>query len=445
MNILNCINLKQGKKNFYKPFFNLLLFVLILFYFSDNANAAITDKETQNIFKSLTSSMQYVRRNSLHNKMLIPHNYPLIEKFRRQYLNENGLRYLEAIMQRSVQYRTFIIEELRRENFPMELLFLPVIESGFYSKAVSKSGAAGIWQFMRNSIGGYDIHINEWLDERYDPWKTSIAAIKKLSWNYGYYNDWYLALAAYNCGVGALDKAIKKAGSKDYWYLAEHGFLKNETALYVAKFLAIAEILMQSEKYGINWGAPVPHNATETITVKRSIDLILLAEKLETDKTVFLELNPSLKFNITPPDVKYNLRVPSEHREKIEDLLAKNSLLIRYYSYRIKSGDTLYALSKHYGVSVQSILDYNPGVRVSSLKVGQTLQIPALKTVAAYSGKKNTENPSFNGSYTIKKGDTLWSIALKYKVQVEILAEKNGLDINSVLSLGRTLKVPINS
>ncbi len=420
------------------------IFAFILFCTAAEIYAsAEMQKHYDYLKKAAYSSLTYIRRNSLQNKILIPYNYPAIKKFREQYINENGLKYLEAIMQRSIPYRSFIIEELRKENFPFELLFLPVIESGYYPKAVSKSGAAGIWQFMRNSISGYDIHINEWIDERYDPWKTSIAAVKKLRWNYNYYNDWYLALAAYNCGVGALDKAIKKAGSRNYWYLAEHGFLKKETALYVAKFLAISEILMQSEKYGIDWGEPAAYNYTDTVTVKRSVDLVLLAEKLKTDKDLFLNLNPSLKFNITPPDIKYNLRIPAEHKEAVENLLAKNTLLLKYYNYKIKSGDTLYALSKHYGVSVQSIIDYNPGIKPSSLRVGQVLQIPALKSVTAYIGKKDNSTLNFNGTYTVKKGDTLWSIALKYKVQVEMLAEKNGLDINSVLSLGKTLKVPI--
>nr|WP_253687241.1 transglycosylase SLT domain-containing protein [Treponema sp. OMZ 792] len=346
-------------------------------------------------------------------------------------------------MQRSIPYRNFIIQELRRENLPPELLFLPVIESGFSPKAVSKSGAVGIWQFMRNSIGGYDIHIDEWMDERRDPWKTSAAAVKKLKWNYNYYNDWYLALAAYNCGVGALDKAIKKAGSRNYWYLAEKKFLKPETSLYVAKFLAIAEILMNSEKYGIDWGEALDYEATELIPIKRSVDIILLAEKVKADTDLFSALNPSLKFNITPPNVKYNLRIPMEHKEAVQDLLAKNTLLIKYYSYKIRSGDTLYALSRHYGVSIKSIINYNPGIKASALRIGQVLRIPALKTVNSYRRKKDDQNVEFNGVYIIQKGDTLWSIALKHDVQVETLAAKNGIEVNSVLSLGQKLKVPI--
>ncbi|UTC67587.1 LysM peptidoglycan-binding domain-containing protein [Treponema sp. OMZ 789] len=423
-----------------------LILIVFVFFMFDGVHSASLDFTKDDPFKAWQfnkASLSYNRQKSLHGTVIVPNKYPLIEKFRNRYLNQDGLRYLEAIMKRSIPYRNFIIEELRRENMPPELLFLPVIESGFSPKAVSRSGAVGIWQFMRNSIGGYDIHIDEWVDERRDPWKTSVAAVKKLKWNYSYYNDWYLALAAYNCGVGALDKAIKKAGSRNYWYLAEKKFLKPETSLYVAKFLAIAEILMQSEKYGIDWGDALDYEATDIIPIRRSIDVVLLAEKVKADTDLFSALNPSLKFNITPPNIKYNLRIPMEHKAAVQDLLEKNTLLIKYYSYKVKSGDTLYALSKHYGVSIKSIMNYNYNVKPTALKIGQVLKIPALKTVTSYRRRRDEQNVDFNDLYTVKKGDTLWSIALRYNVQVETLAEKNGIEVNSVLSLGQKLKVPI--
>lgn len=420
-----------------------LIFIWIICAHITVLNAVYYEPSVQNYSYAFSKdSLCHIRINSLHSSMFIPYDYPLIKKFRNQYNNENGLRYLETIMQRSCKYRYFILDELQKENLPIELLFLPVIESGFYPKATSKSGAVGIWQFMINSIGGYNIRINDWIDERRDPWKTSIAAIQKLKWNYRYYKDWYLALAAYNCGVGALDKAIKKANSDNYWFLAENGFLKQETALYVAKFLAISEILMQSEKYGINWGEPFERNSTEVIFIDKSIDLVLLAEKLEADINTFLELNPSLKFNITPPEGNFGLRVPLEQKEAVENLLKNTSLLVKYYSYKVKSGDTLYALSKHYGVSINTILNYNPKVKAANLKIGQTLQIPAIKTVEAFKRIDNDSNMDFADFYTVKKGDTLWAIALKYNVQVEVLAEKNGMDINAIIPLGKTIKVP---
>ncbi len=175
----------------------------------------------------------------------IPDN-ALIRKYRKQYTTADGIKYLSSVMRRSGPYRDFIVEEIRRQDAPECLLYLPVIESGFSVGAISRSGATGIWQFMRNSVGGYGIRINEWMDERRDPWLATAAAVKKLKDNYRELKDWNLALAAYNCGLGAVRKAIKKSGSRDYWYLCEKGYFKPETVHYVPKFLAIAEILSRS-------------------------------------------------------------------------------------------------------------------------------------------------------------------------------------------------------
>ena len=382
--------------------------------------------------------------NTFLHSTLIPHDHPLIEKFRKQYMSTDGYNYLSKIMKRSAPYRDFIIELLETENMPAELLFLPVIESGFFETATSKSGAVGIWQFMKNSIGGYNIHIDDWVDERRDPWKASIAAIKKLKWNYSQFNDWPLALAAYNSGAGTIRTAIKKAGKADYWYLAEHGYLKKETLYYVPKFLAIAEILSRSEELNIDWGNTEDHPPTSTIEIKRAIDVRLLAEELGLDSETIRKLNPSLRYFITPPSIKYQLRLPSAYTEAAQTVLNQSDkLLIKYYQYRIKSGDTLYALANHYGVSIQSILNYNTGLKPETLKIGKTILIPALKSVGTYSGKNIVQAGNFDGTHTIRQGDTLWSLALKYSVSVELLAQKNNLSVNSVLKLGNTLKVPI--
>lgn len=382
--------------------------------------------------------------NTFLHSTLIPHDHPLIEKFRKQYMSTDGYNYLSKIMKRSAPYRDFIIELLETENMPAELLFLPVIESGFFETATSKSGAVGIWQFMKNSIGGYNIHIDDWVDERRDPWKASIAAVKKLKWNYSQFNDWPLALAAYNSGAGTIRTAIKKAGKADYWYLAEHGYLKKETLYYVPKFLAIAEILSRSEELNIDWGNTEDHPPTSTIEIKRAIDVRLLAEELGLDSETIRKLNPSLRYFITPPSIKYQLRLPSAYTEAAQTVLNQSDkLLIKYYQYRIKSGDTLYALANHYGVSIQSILNYNTGLKPETLKIGKTILIPALKSVGTYSGKNIVQAGNFDGTHTIRQGDTLWSLALKYSVSVELLAQKNNLSVNSVLKLGNTLKVPI--
>jgi len=375
--------------------------------------------------------------------MEIPDN-ALIRKYRDQYTSAEGIKYLSAIMKRSLPYRDYIRSEIERQGVPLLLLYLPVIESGFSVNAVSRSGATGMWQFMRNSIGGYGIRINEWMDERKDPWITTNAAIKKLKDNYNYLGDWYLALAAYNCGLGATKTAIKKGGRADYWYLCEKGYFKTETVHYVPKLLAIADILSRSAEYGIDEGDTASNAVLTTLEIKRAVDIGLLAKETGIDPVLLKAANPALFYHITPPDTTYALRIPSEREEAVRALLAdKSRMLLEYYMYKIKSGDTLYALALHYGISVDMIVQSNPGLKASTLKIGKNIVIPALKEVKAYAGKKDPDNLDFSGSYLVKQGDSLWSIALAYNIQVETLADRNNLDVNSVLKLGKALHVPI--
>lgn len=394
-------------------------------------------------------------------------DHEVVKRFRNQFSTEKGRRYLETTMKRSGPYRQFIEEQLKNERMPRELLFLPVIESGYQMKAVSKAGAVGIWQFMPNSVGGYDIHIDEWMDERQDPWKASVAAIKKLKWNYRYYDDWCLALAAYNCGVGSLNKAIKKAGKKDYWYLADNDYLPKETKFYVPKFLAVSDILTNSEENGIDWGESEGLGETDVLEVRQSIDLSLLAAEIGVHPNVLYSLNPSLKFNITPPNIKYTLRLPATQRDAAENVLSKKKLLLKYYRYKIRSGDSLSVLANHYGVSIKTIMKYNASIKDShSLRVGQEVIIPAVKQVDQYQSRNNSTNTTkkevsgkkgksvakanqtpgksakFTARYTVQRGDSLWLIATKFKVAVDLLAKANGMRTNEVLSLGRVLKVP---
>ena len=373
----------------------------------------------------------------------VPDN-PLVRKYRAQYTSPEGLKYLSAVMRRSALYRDYIKAEIARQEVPECILYLPVIESGFSITAVSRSGATGLWQFMRNSVGGYGIRINDWMDERRDPWITTAAAIRKLKENYNYLGDWYLAIAAYNCGLGATRTAIRKGGKADYWYLCEKGYFKTETVHYVPKFLAISEILARSAEYGIDWGNQEEDGQLMTIPVKRAVDITVLAREAGLDPALLKSVNPALFYHITPPDSTYALRIPAGYETAVKTILDDRSrMLLEYYLYKIKSGDTLYALSLHYGISVDMIVQYNPGLKPSALKIGKNIIIPALKEVGSYAGRKDPDSLDFSGSYLVKRGDTLWSIALAYNIQVETLAEKNDLDVNCVLKLGKALRVPI--
>jgi membrane-bound lytic murein transglycosylase D len=377
------------------------------------------------------------------------------EAFRSAYLSPDGKKWLAAIAARAEPYMGYIAERIRFYGLPDELAFLPVIESEYSPKAVSRSGATGLWQFMRNSIGGYGIRIDDWVDERRDFMKSTDAALRKLSDNYDEFGDWNLALAAYNMGSGAVERALAKArkaglgqdGAKiDYWALRGKGYLSKETTSYVPKFLAVSSVLCYPARNGIpaSWEEPTAWAAVETT---RSVDLGLLADAAKIPATSLKAANSELRYTVTPPWPGYRIKVPAGSAEAVRAALSDPSLkLVRYYLHVVRSGDTLSAIARHYGTPVDMILDANPGVKPSLLRIGQTVVIPALKDAGPMPEPPKPEaDPSldFSGSYTVAKGDTIWNISLRYGVQPEVLAEKNGLSLTSVIREGQALCVPI--
>ncbi len=373
--------------------------------------------------------------------------HDLIDYYKKQYLTDSAKKWLSVVMTAAAPYRAYVIKELKAHNLPVCLQYLPVIESSYKLTALSKSGAAGMWQFMKNSIAPFNIRVNDWMDERRDPWLSTTAAVKKLQENYSYFKDWYLALAAYNAGLGAVSRIITSAGRSDYWYLADKGLLKTETKHYVPKFLAIAEILENHEYYGIDFPDPDLENdfsvVFDEITINQPLSLALLAEKASLDAKTLYYYNPSLYYGITPLEGTYRLRLPKGTGEIVRKLLNTDSFsLMKYSMYTIKSGDTLYALSLHYGIGVPIIQKIN-NLSSSKIIIGQKLLIPSYKDTEEYKGKQPNEALRFDASYNVQKNDTLWSIALNYDVQVEQLAEENNMKVNDILRIGSSLKVPM--
>ena len=386
----------------------------------------------------------------LPEKQKIAIEYPeenaLVQKFLKQYTTDYAKKWLAAVMKNGAPYRGYIRAKIAEMGLPECLEFLPVIESNFKIDAVSKSGAMGMWQFMKNSIAPFGIRINEWMDERCDPWLTTDAALKKLKENYDSLGDWCLALAAYNSGLGAVTRTCKKNPDSDYWFLCEKRLLKSESINYVPKFLAIADILTNPEYYGIETTEfdETAHEDYTFIDVKRNVDISLVAEQTSMDSDTIKFLNPALFYGITPPNAVYKLRIPAEYKDAVAELINdKDKLLIKYHLYKIRSGDTIYALSRHYGVTEDMIKQANPGLKPTKLKIGQTVCIPAFKDVPAYAGKFANQNVAYTGTYKVQPGDNLWGLSLKYGVQVESLAEANNMGVNQILREGSTLKVPI--
>ena len=310
---------------------------------------------------------------------------PEVEKFRRQYLNEKWLKHLYNVLESAMEYRLFVRKSVQDKNLPEILEYLPVVESNYKTSAKSKSGAIGMWQFMANSVYPFLI-LDDFVDERLDPWKSTEAALKKLTENYNYFNDWLIAIAAYNCGVGAMNKILRKAEKKDFWYLVDKKLLPQQTADYVPKLIAIADLAINSEYYQID----LPNHNEEYemlinekngdfdyIIVEKAYSLKQLASEMRMDYETLKKLNPSFVRGMTYPVKKSEIRLPLGMKKSAEDAIAKLIPIDFPFKYTVEKGDSLWSISRKYKVSIQSICDLNDIRENDILRIGKILYIPA--------------------------------------------------------------------
>lgn len=310
---------------------------------------------------------------------------PEVEQFRQTYLAPKWTALLYRYLESAMEYRLYVRKALQDNDMPEILEYLPIVESNYMTNAKSKSGAIGMWQFMENSVYPF-LTLNEFVDERLDPWKSTEAAIKKLKDNYNTFNDWYLAIAAYNCGSGAMKKAISKAGSTDFWYLAENKYLTKQTSEYIPKLIAIADLAKNFEYYGIT----LPDHKEEFellenekngnfdyITVKKAYSLSHLAQEMRMDVNTIKHLNPSYIRGMTHPAKTCEIRLPLGMKQSALDAIANIEPIEFPFKYKVSSGDSLWSISRRYGVSVQSICDINDIKENAILKIGKILYIPS--------------------------------------------------------------------
>ena len=397
-------------------------------------------------------------------------DHPAVERRLERYLQTQKAS-LQQALERAVRLRRFIGTRLEEHGLPPELLFLPVLESRYSVRAVSRTGAVGLWQIARSTCGAMGLRNDEWLDERRDFWKSTEAALRKLREDRERFGDWSLALAAYNCGSGCITRIIAASGVRDFWQLRDMGLLPPETAEYVPAFFALARICSSPQRYGLSgdWRrAP----QWERVELRRSVDLELLAEALEVNPETLHEANAELKTPITPPDERgYRLKVPAGLGTRVEQLLADPQIqLLRYRYHRLRSGDTMYGLARSYGVHLSLLEQANPGLEPHRLAIGTLLRVPvageesaapgtaataalvpsgapglapaAQAGVAARPADPGAETIEFMEGYRIVAGDTLWSIARRYGVTPERLAEANSRALDGLLKPGETLRVP---
>ena len=373
---------------------------------------------------------------------LPPGDDPAVARAVERYSGAEGLAVISGALERARMYRRFVADQIRLRGLPPELLWVPLVESSFRSAAVSRSGAAGIWQFMAASARHEGLAIDEWVDERLDFWRATHAALDKLQHNHRYFGDWLLALAAYNCGLGRLDRIIEASGVDDFWELMRLGLLPSETASYVPKLLAVMQIAGHPVRHGLaaDWE---PSPAWARVEIDRIVDLERLAVLSNIPADHLRAANTELRLGLLPPGRSHGLKVDTRYVGELQRVMADSALvLVDYHIHIVRSGDTLYGLARRYGLPLSAISRSNPAVIPERLVVGAPLRVPLPAGALAAATPTPVPAAELGGSYTVMPGDTLWGIARTFGTTPEALAAGNGRSLSLPIHAGDVLRVP---
>ena len=342
-----------------------------------------------------------------------------------------GHAHLVRSLERAGKYKDMISNVLKQEGVPQDLIYLAVTESGFQPQALNaRSGAGGMWQFM--PTGAYGLARNGWVDERFDPEKSSRAYAKYIKSLYNQFGDWYLAMAAYDWGPGYVQRSVMRTGYADYWELYRRNALPQETKNYVPGIIAAIIMAKNPKQYGLEGLVPDPPVTAETVTVNYPVDLRLVADVTEAPLADIVALNPSLLRMSTPRDTDFDLHLPAGTR----DLYLKRIASVpedKRASWRfhvVKTGESLDSVANMFHSRGSEIAKANQLDADASIEAGDELVVPI--ATATYAARPQ--------HYTTRSGDTLVTIADRFNVSVEELRRWNHLSSASVRP-GRLLAV----
>jgi len=392
------------------------------------------------LYANLTYETNYNKELSLLSSFDIEPTFlydPIMNKMKRKTLRKH--KHFFSAMNKAYLFIPAIKNTLSKYNVPQEFLYLAMAESNFQTKAYSSKRAAGLWQFMPRTAKLYHLKIDEYVDERRDLIKSTEAAAKYLSALHKRFGKWYLAAIAYNCGGGALNKAIRKAGTDDLSVLLDEKkkYLPKESRYYIRKIVALAligsdeQFLMHSEyEYLLNRA-----NAYSVATVKLAPgeSLNRLSHLIHIPLKKLKKLNRQLKYDFVPPyATNYDIYIPyiklAEFKQKYHEAPMRNI----YKIHIVKHGDNLARIGKRYGVSYRVIKDFNH-LHTDMLHIKQKLVIP----IAKRSRKSKFTTRHY---YMVKRGDSLLSIAKAHHISLKNLRAQNNIK-GSFIKVGDRLKL----
>ncbi|MCK5914362.1 MAG: LysM peptidoglycan-binding domain-containing protein [Desulfuromusa sp.] len=416
--------------------------------------AAVAEPEEERLHElSIVKSLPEPIENYIKNDSLLPYfgdfplsDHPRTDRLIKRY-SGSSKKMFGRWLERAGRYIPKIQMVFADEGVPLDLAYLAMIESGFNPRAYSWAHAAGPWQFIEGTGRLYGLTNDWWQDGRLNLERSTRAAAKHLKYLHKRFDgDWYLAVAAYNAGGGKVRKAVRKSGSRDFWVLTEGHVLREETKNYLPKLLASLSIVKNLEAYGfadLNFKKPLEY---ETVTLKTSTDLEIIARFCGISYRELKELNPELKRWCTPPGVTdYRLQVPFGRAAEVKSLYAQLPVdqRARYHRHQIKSGDTLQVLARKYRIRVDDIVAMNGIKNPRSLQIGHNLILPLKEgfTELPANALADSYVRSRRRTYKVRSGDSLWSISRRFNVSQKELRVWNKLGWSNLLRPGQILAV----
>ncbi|MFW5767451.1 MAG: transglycosylase SLT domain-containing protein [Bacteroidota bacterium] len=348
---------------------------------ADNEHPGFSAEEAANNDSLIKARLRYLSESTE-----IPLEYhPSVKDYIKKYAIENPEK-ISAILGRKAYYYPIFSHYLNVHNLPPELSHLASVESALDPNAVSPSGAVGLWQFLPGSAGLFDLRMDAWIDERRDVHKSTLVACEYISYLYRIFNDWHLALAAYNGGPGAVEKAIARAGEKtNYWDIRPE--MSAQMKIYVPAFIAMNYVLAYHQDFGIEAAVPLMHyHQTDTIHVKEKIFLDKVAEEINTDPAILTALNPVYRQKIIPKNSHgYPLILPRTgviafilKKQEIAGikpamLSGKEKSKTKITEYQVKRGDSLHKIAIRFNCTIEEIRQWNNLSRQDMLRYDQML------------------------------------------------------------------------
>lgn len=419
------------------------------------------DLDTAVLLSNIPDSVYIERLQKMNSFISLPYNN-IIRNYIITY-TERIAKQSETMLGLSKYYMPIIEEIFDQYDLPLELKAMAIIESALNPRAVSRVKAKGMWQFMYSTAIRYGLLINSYVDERLDPVKSCHAAARYLQDAYRMFGDWPLAIASYNCGAGNVNKAIRRAGTKDFWSV--YPFLPRETRGYIPSFIAALYMLNYYPEHKLTPAQISMPVHTDTIKVTKMLHFDQVEHYTGLPKQQLRDLNPQYLHDIVPGiEREYILRIPYnytgkfiEHEKeiykykdsvyfspatlkKIKDSGSSNSQRI---THKVKKGETLSHIALKYGVKVRDIQRWN-GVK-TNIRIGQRLVIYKGGGGPSASSSSGSAKTTVSGGYviyTVKSGDNLWDIAKKFPgISAKNIMDLNGLNSKSKIYPGMKLKI----